>query len=75
MQMAMQLAHYRVHGHLVSTYESANHAAFKHGRTETIRSATSQALAFTQTMEDPSATQEEKFAAMKVGCIVIFSLD
>ena len=39
MQMAMQLAHYKLHGNMVSTYESANHAAFKHGRTETIRSA------------------------------------
>jgi carnitine O-palmitoyltransferase 2 len=37
MQMAMQLAHHKLHGHTVATYESANHAAFKHGRTETIR--------------------------------------
>ena len=45
-QMALQLAHYRMHGHSVSTYESASTAAFKHGRTETIRSATPEAAAF-----------------------------
>ena len=43
MQMAIQLGHYSVHGSMVPTYESANHAAFKHGRTECIRSATSEA--------------------------------
>ena len=61
----MQLAHYRVHNCLVSTYESANHAAFKHGRTETIRSATSQALNFVELMNDDSATNEAKAAAMR----------
>ena len=40
MQMAIQLGHYSVHGSIVPTYESANHSAFKHGRTECIRSAT-----------------------------------
>lgn len=61
MQMAMQLAHFRVHGHLVSTYESANHAAFKHGRTETIRSATNEALAFVQLMDKPEATNADRY--------------
>ena len=65
MQMAMQLAHFRVHGHAVSTYESANHAAFKHGRTETIRSATPESLAFTQAMDDDTVPQSEKFNLMK----------
>lgn len=37
LQMAMQLAHWRMHGHTASTYESASTAGFKHGRTETIR--------------------------------------
>ena len=40
MQMAMQLGHYNMHGTMVPTYEAASHAAFKHGRTECIRSAT-----------------------------------
>lgn len=40
LQMSFQLAHYRLFGKTVSTYESANQSAYKHGRTETIRSAT-----------------------------------
>ena len=48
LQMAFQLAHYRMHGHSASTYESASTAAFKHGRTETIRSCTPLSHAFAQ---------------------------
>ena len=41
MQMVLQLAHYRAHDQAIPvTYESASTAAYKHGRTETIRSAT-----------------------------------
>ena len=42
MQVALQLGHHSLHGEMVPTYESANHAAFKHGRTECIRSATAE---------------------------------
>ena len=34
------MAFYKQHGQTVATYESCSTAAFKHGRTETIRSAT-----------------------------------
>ncbi|KAG7201978.1 hypothetical protein KM043_004673 [Ampulex compressa] len=40
MQLAFQLALYRQEGCLRSTYESCSTAAFKHGRTETIRPCT-----------------------------------
>lgn len=40
MQLAFQLALYTLEGKLVPTYESCSTAAFKHGRTETIRSCT-----------------------------------
>lgn len=43
MQMALQIAHRRTHGYTPSTYESASTAGFKHGRTETIRSASIEA--------------------------------
>ena len=39
-QMAFQLAYYRLHHHVAPTYESCNMQHFHHGRTETIRSAT-----------------------------------
>lgn len=40
MQLAFQLAFYNLEGRLVSTYESCSTAAYKHGRTETIRPCT-----------------------------------
>lgn len=41
MQLSIQLAHYRMYGKNVGTYESCSTSAFKHGRTETVRSCTS----------------------------------
>eukprot|EP00760_Papus_ankaliazontas_P034484 PhM_4_TR7219/c0_g1_i1/m.89865/K08766/CPT2; carnitine O-palmitoyltransferase 2 len=60
-QVAFQLAWWRLHKSTVSTYESASTAAFLHGRTECIRSATSQSQAFTVGMENPSLSDEEKY--------------
>jgi len=38
--MKMQVAYYRMYHHTPASYESCSTAAFKHGRTETIRPAT-----------------------------------
>lgn len=40
LQLGIQLAYYQQHGEYVGTYESCSTAAFKHGRTETIRPCT-----------------------------------
>lgn len=40
MQLGIQLAYFRQHDEYVGTYESCSTAAFKHGRTETIRPCT-----------------------------------
>ena len=40
MLFAIQLAQYRLTGKCVGTYESCSTAAFKHGRTETVRPCT-----------------------------------
>ncbi|GJQ84478.1 hypothetical protein Trydic_g21030 [Trypoxylus dichotomus] len=40
MQMSFQAAYYKLHGTFVPSYESCSTAAFKHGRTETIRPCT-----------------------------------
>ncbi|CAK8671477.1 unnamed protein product [Clavelina lepadiformis] len=45
MQLAIQVGHYRLCGHPAATYESCSTSAFKHGRTETIRSCTLEAQA------------------------------
>ena len=67
MQMAFQLAHVKMHGgpNLPSTYESASTAAFKHGRTETIRSATTEAAAFTAAFTDPSSSAIERAGKLR----------
>jgi hypothetical protein len=65
MQMVLQLAHVRAHGYTPSTYESATTAAFKHGRTETIRSATPEAVAMCKAFSTESASHHERFEAMK----------
>lgn len=40
LQLGIQLAYFRQNGDYVGTYESCSTAAFKHGRTETIRPCT-----------------------------------
>ncbi|KAF0702994.1 Aste57867_7714 [Aphanomyces stellatus] len=65
MQMAIQLAHYRLHNGFVSTYESASTAAFKHGRTETVRSCTNEAVQFCKQMESTQSSAADKAAALR----------
>ncbi|KHN84256.1 Choline O-acetyltransferase [Toxocara canis] len=49
-QLSMQLAYYRLHGRLVSTYESASLRRFVHGRVDNIRAATPETLLWVETM-------------------------
>eukprot|EP00127_Corallochytrium_limacisporum_P002305 Clim_evm93s109 gene=Clim_evmTU93s109 len=58
-QVAYQLAHYRLYGHLGATYESCATKGFLHGRTETIRSATPEALALCQALIDSNISGAE----------------
>lgn len=46
MQLGIQLAYFRQHGEYVGTYESCSTAAFRHGRTETIRPCTMETKSF-----------------------------
>ena len=65
LQMAFQLAHYQLHGHSASTYESANQSAYKHGRTETVRSCTPESDAMCRTFFDGSSTVAQKDVALR----------
>ncbi|CAH1153589.1 unnamed protein product [Phaedon cochleariae] len=47
MQLGFQAGYYKMTGKFVPTYESCSTAAFKHGRTETVRSCTTATQAFT----------------------------
>jgi carnitine O-palmitoyltransferase 2 len=63
--MAFQLAHYQLHGHSAATYESANQSAYKHGRTETVRSCTPESDIMCKTFFDKSASSAAKLAALR----------
>eukprot|EP00735_Rhodelphis_limneticus_P008741 TRINITY_DN2230_c0_g1::TRINITY_DN2230_c0_g1_i1::g.6687::m.6687 TRINITY_DN2230_c0_g1::TRINITY_DN2230_c0_g1_i1::g.6687 ORF type:complete len:666 (-),score=253.86,sp/Q5U3U3/CPT2_DANRE/41.77/0.0,Carn_acyltransf/PF00755.15/1.6e-155 TRINITY_DN2230_c0_g1_i1:260-2257(-) len=64
-QAAMQLAYYRMYGKIVSTYEAASTAAFKHGRTECIRTATPEVVEFVKTFADSAFTSEQRMASLR----------
>lgn len=55
-QLALQLAQFRDQRVFCLTYESSMTRMFRDGRTETVRSCTSEAVAFVRAMEDAGAT-------------------
>ncbi|XP_042305048.1 carnitine O-acetyltransferase-like [Sceloporus undulatus] len=65
LQVALQLAYYRAHGELCPTAESASLRRFHRGRTETIRSTTSAALAFVRAMTDDNCQAPERLSLLK----------
>uniref|UniRef100_A0AAQ4RVY7 Carnitine O-palmitoyltransferase 1, muscle isoform n=1 Tax=Gasterosteus aculeatus aculeatus TaxID=481459 RepID=A0AAQ4RVY7_GASAC len=56
-QLALQLAQFRDQGVFCLTYESSMTRMFRDGRTETVRSCTTEAVAFVRAMEDEGATR------------------
>ncbi|XP_067340021.1 carnitine O-acetyltransferase isoform X2 [Channa argus] len=64
-QVALQLAYYRMYQHCCATYESASLRMFRLGRTDTIRSASSASAAFVKAFDDPSKQNIEKADLME----------
>uniref|UniRef100_A0A1I8II97 Choline O-acetyltransferase n=1 Tax=Macrostomum lignano TaxID=282301 RepID=A0A1I8II97_9PLAT len=65
-QLALQLAHYKVHKYLVPTYESASIRRFHLGRVDVIHSASMAALHWVRAMEgDSEATTEQKLRLLR----------
>lgn len=64
-QMAIQLAFYRIHKEPGAHYESASTRKFLYGRTETIRSCSEESVAFAKTMLDPDLPNAEKAKALR----------
>ncbi|XP_074034135.1 choline acetyltransferase [Leptinotarsa decemlineata] len=62
-QLALQLAYYRLYGKLTATYESASTRRFRLGRVDCIRSATPEALEWVTAMSQP---KEDDLASKKV---------
>ncbi|KAG7262736.1 hypothetical protein CRUP_038255 [Coryphaenoides rupestris] len=65
LQVALQLAYYKCHGRLVSTYESASIRRFQSGRVDNIRSATAEALEFVRAMADLKSSDKEKMDRLR----------
>ncbi|XP_064457422.1 carnitine O-acetyltransferase-like [Ornithodoros turicata] len=61
-QMALQLAYYRVHGRVTATYESGSTRRFLHGRTEAIRSASYESSLFCKSFlnKDLNVSERER---------------
>lgn len=66
-QMAFQAAYYGLYGRVECTYEPALTKFFLHGRTEAIRTVTTESVTFVQTFwgENPS---QQKIDALKKAC-------
>ncbi|BFZ02222.1 hypothetical protein BsWGS_05261 [Bradybaena similaris] len=60
-QLAMQLAYYTLYHRMAPTYQTAPIKQFFHGRTETMRTFTTEAKAWCTAMLDPSVENSEKF--------------
>ncbi|XP_026103995.1 carnitine O-acetyltransferase-like isoform X2 [Carassius auratus] len=63
-QMALQLAYYRIYKRCCPTYESASLRMFRLGRTDTIRSTSIESEKFVQAMDDPAKHNTEKVALL-----------
>ncbi|KAJ3608692.1 hypothetical protein NHX12_023223 [Muraenolepis orangiensis] len=59
-QVALQLAYYRVHGEVCPSCDMVSLRMFRGGRTEFIRSPTKQTLDFILTFDDPNVSREAK---------------
>ncbi|XP_030055676.1 peroxisomal carnitine O-octanoyltransferase isoform X2 [Microcaecilia unicolor] len=59
-QLALQLAYYKLHRRPGCCYETATTRMFYHGRTETMRSCTIEAVEWCQAMLDPAVTPHKR---------------
>ncbi|KAM9822478.1 carnitine O-acetyltransferase-like isoform 2-T2 [Syngnathus typhle] len=64
-QMAFQLAYFRLYNTCCATYESASLRMFKCGRTDVIRVTTKESLEFVQAMQDPTKQNAERLALLQ----------
>uniref|UniRef100_A0A8C8YGZ2 carnitine O-palmitoyltransferase n=1 Tax=Prolemur simus TaxID=1328070 RepID=A0A8C8YGZ2_PROSS len=65
-QLALQLAHYKDMGKFSLTYEASMTRLFREGRTETVRSCTTESCNFVLAMVDPAQTVEQRLRLFKI---------
>lgn len=62
------MAYYLQNGQTVATYESCSTAAFKHGRTETIRPATLETSAFSKAIAQAQLPSNSELKKLLMEC-------
>uniref|UniRef100_A0A665WVM1 Choline/carnitine acyltransferase domain-containing protein n=1 Tax=Echeneis naucrates TaxID=173247 RepID=A0A665WVM1_ECHNA len=63
-QMAFQLAYFRMYNTCCSTYETASLRMFKYGRTDAINATTVDSFKFVQAMQDPAKQNTERLTLL-----------
>ncbi|KAF7637875.1 Carn_acyltransf domain-containing protein [Meloidogyne graminicola] len=66
MQLCMQLAHFKLHGYLVNSYESATMRRFKFGRVDNIRAATPEVLNWVKVMNNSNKDKKTKKILLQI---------
>uniref|UniRef100_A0A8C7DF37 Carnitine O-acetyltransferase b n=1 Tax=Oncorhynchus kisutch TaxID=8019 RepID=A0A8C7DF37_ONCKI len=64
-QVALQLAYYKVHNEVCASCDIASQRMFRGGRTDYIRSPTNQMLKFVLNFDDPSISREAKLELLR----------
>jgi len=68
LQMAIQLAYFRLHKRCVPTYETATTRQFQDGRTETMRACTMECKRFAEAMDSAELSTTSKIGVLKEAC-------
>ncbi|KAG8935954.1 hypothetical protein FRC02_005429 [Tulasnella sp. 418] len=64
-QMALQLAWYKDQGSMTATYETASTRLFAHGRTDVIRTLSTDSRSFVKSMADPSSSRSVRLGLLQ----------
>ncbi|RKP28189.1 carnitine acetyltransferase [Syncephalis pseudoplumigaleata] len=67
-QMALQLAYYTMHRKFAPTYESASTRIYLKGRTETVRTLSSESRAWCEAMHNPAISNAERYRLFQAAC-------
>nr|XP_019003669.1 carnitine acetyltransferase [Kwoniella mangroviensis CBS 8507]OCF67130.1 carnitine acetyltransferase [Kwoniella mangroviensis CBS 8507] len=67
-QQALQLAWYRDQGYATATYETASTRMMLHGRTDVIRSLSSESRSFVKSMLDEKADDSKRYSLLTEAC-------
>ncbi|KAI9592860.1 acyltransferase ChoActase/COT/CPT [Syncephalis fuscata] len=68
MQMALQLTYYTLHHKFAPTYETASTRAYLKGRTETVRTLSTDSRAWCEAMRNKNASNDVRYRLLQTAC-------